>query len=97
MIKTTMLTPFELAQQQAEAGTLQLPSVSMGDKKIDYFLYQLSVHRFNLNIMAGGMTFKGVKFTDIKKYYGLKGRTAKDCVEQFDKIIADFKTKNQRN
>ena len=43
--------------------------------------------------MAKGMTFKGIKFTDIKNYYGLTGRSAKDCLPQFEKIMADYKEK----
>jgi hypothetical protein len=62
------------------------PTVSMGDKPIGYFGYQLSVHHFNLKLMAKGMKFRG-----IKNYYGLKGRTAADCLPQFEKILADYK------
>jgi hypothetical protein len=40
--------------------------------------------------MAKGMTCRGIKFTDIKKYYGLKGRSAKDCLPQFLEIIAKY-------
>jgi len=63
----------------------------MGNNAIDYFTYQLSVHHFNLKIMAKGMTFKGITFTQIKKYYGLKGRGAKDCLTQFEQIMNDYK------
>jgi hypothetical protein len=41
--------------------------------------------------MASGMKFKGVKFTDLKKYYGLKGRTAKDCLPQYEQIMSEYK------
>lgn len=89
------MTPFEQARQQVAEGKLQTPCVGMGTdngpKVIDYFGYQLSVHHFNLKVMASGMTFRGIKFTDIKKYYGLKGRSAKDCLEQFEKIMNDYK------
>ena len=34
---------------------------------------------------------RGIKFSDIKRYYGLKGRSAKDCLPQFEKIMADYK------
>ena len=64
----------------------------MRDKNINYFGYQLATHHFNMKLMAKGMTFRGIKFTDIKKYYGLKGRSAKDCLEQFEKIMNDYKT-----
>lgn len=87
------MTPFEQAQEQVKQGKLKTPSVSLGDKELNYFGYQLSVHRFNLKIMASGMTFRGVKLSDLKKYYGLKGRGAKDCLEQFEQIINDYKSK----
>jgi hypothetical protein len=41
--------------------------------------------------MASGMTCRGIKFSDIKRYYGLKGRSAKDCLPQFEQILADYK------
>jgi hypothetical protein len=84
------MTPFELAQQQVTNGTLETPLVSAGGKNVDYFGYQLSVHHFNLKIMARGMTFRGITFTQLKKYYGLKGRSAKDCLAQFEKIKDDY-------
>lgn len=87
------MTPFETAQEQVKNNQLAAPSVSMGNKGVDYFTYQLGVHHFNLKLMAKGMTFRGIKFTDLKKYYGLKGKGAKDCLEQFEKIMADYKAK----
>lgn len=91
------MTPFEQAQQQVEAKILATPSVSVGSKPIDYFSYQLAVHLFNLKIMAGGMKCRGITFTQIKKYYGLKGKSAKDCVDQMKGIVSDYKTKHQLN
>lgn len=85
------MTKFEEAVKAAREGKLHTPSVSVGSKPIGYFGYQLSVHHFNLKIMASGMTFRGIKFTDIKNYYGLKGRSAKDCLPQFEQILADYK------
>lgn len=85
------MTNFEKAVAQAKEGNLQTPSVSYGNKQIDYFGYQLATHHFNLKIMANGMTFKGVRLKDLKAYYGLKGRTAADCLPQFEKIMADYK------
>lgn len=86
------MTNFEKAIQQVNEGKLQKPSVSMGDKQIDYFGYQLATHHFNLKLMAKGMQFKGIKLKDLKDYYGLKGRTALECLPQFEKIMADYKT-----
>jgi hypothetical protein len=85
------MTPFQQTLQQVREGKLKTPKVSSGNKDIDYFVYQLSTHKFNLKIMASGMKFRGVKFTDLKKYYGLKGRSAKDCLEEFEQIITDYK------
>ena len=85
------MTPFEQAQEQVKTKTLQAPQVSAGGKEVDYFGYQLSVHKFNLSLMAKGMTFRGIKFTDIKKYYGLKGKSAKDCLPQFLEIMENYK------
>jgi len=85
------MTQFENAVEAANRGELQTPNVSYGNKKINYFGYQLAVHHFNLKLMAKGMTCRGIKFSDIKNYYGLKGRSANDCLEQFEKIMADYK------
>ena len=85
------MTQFEQAQQQVREGKLQTPSVSNGGKQIDYFGHQLATHRFNLKIMASGMPFRQIKFSDIKRYYGLKGCSAKDCLPQFEQILADYK------
>ncbi len=87
-----MKTPFELAQEQVANGDLKTPSVSMGNSEIDYFGYQLTVHRFNLRILAGGMKMKNVKISDLKKYYGLKG-SANDCLIQFEAIVTKYKEK----
>ena len=85
------MTNFEKALQQVNEGKLQTPSVSIGDKQIDYFGYQLATHHYNLKLMSKGMQFKGIKLKDLKDYYGLKGRTASDCLPQFEKIMTDYK------
>jgi len=87
------MTQFEQAQEQVKQETLKTPTVSANGANVNYFGYQLSVHHFNLKLMAKGMTFRGIKFTDIKKYYGLKGKGAKDCLTQFEQILADYKAK----
>jgi hypothetical protein len=85
-----MKTPFKIAQQQVREKTLQVPSVSAGSKQVDYFSYQLSVHKFNLSLMARGMKFRGITFTQIKKYYGLTGRSAADCLSQFIQVMEEY-------
>jgi hypothetical protein len=84
------MTPFEQAVQQAQAGTLQTPEVFMGTGKINYFQYQLAVHKFNLSLMAKGIGCRGVKLKDLKQYYGLKGKTAADCLPQFLQLMERF-------
>lgn len=86
-------TPFEQALAAKEAGTLQTPSVSYGSKPINYFGYQLAVHKFNLSIMSKGMTCRGIKFKDIKAYYGLKGRSAAECLPQLIEVIDNYNKK----
>lgn len=85
------MTPFQQALQAAAQGTLQTPSVSNENGNVDYFGYQLAVHKFNLSLMARGMKCRGITFTQIKKYYGLKGRTATDCLPQFIQIMDAYK------
>lgn len=91
------MTQFEQAVLQAEAGKLKTPEVSYGDKKVDYFGYQLAVHKFNLSIMSKGMTCRGVKLKDLKNYYGLKGRSASDCLAQFELLMEGYRLKYQNN
>ena len=85
---TTQITPFEDALQQVAAGNLETPNVSYAGANIDYFKYQLTVHKFNLRLMAKGMTCRGIKLKDLKWYYGLKGRSAKDCLVQFEELLS---------
>ena len=85
------MTPFQQALIQASEGKLQTPTVSTANGNIDYFGYQLAVHKYNLGIMAAGMQCRGITFTQIKKYYGLKGRTAKDVLGQMDQLISAYK------
>jgi hypothetical protein len=87
------MTKFEQAQEQVKEGKLKTPSVSAEGKNINYFAYQLAVHKYNLSLMAKGLKFRGITFSQIKDYYGLKGRSAKDCLEQFEKIMADYSAK----
>lgn len=87
------MTPFELAIQQAEAGTLNTPSVNYEGKNVDYFSYQLAVHKYNLSLMAKGLCFRGIKLKELKAYYGLKGRTAADCLPQYEELVERYKNR----
>lgn len=86
------MTQFEWALKLVKEKQLQTPKVMTEGREIDYFGYQLSVHHFNLKLMAKGMTCRGIKLSDIKRYYGLKGRTASDCLPQFEAILNNYKS-----
>lgn len=81
------MTPFEQALQDVKDGKIKTPKVVVGTNPIEYFRYQLTVHQFNLSIMASGMNCRGIKFTDIKRYYGLKGRSAKAALPEFIELM----------
>lgn len=85
------MTKFEQALAQIKEGKLNTPSVSMGGKQIDYMGYQLANHQFALKIMSSGMKMRNMKLKDIKDYYGLKGKSAKECLEEFKVIYADYR------
>lgn len=85
------MTPFQQAIFNHSEGKLQVPTVSTASGDVNYFGYQLTVHKYNLSIMAMGMQCRGITFTQIKKYYGLKGRIAKDCLGQMDQLISAYK------
>jgi len=88
--KTATKTQFELAKEAVYAEKIKAPSVSVGTRNVPYFRYQLAVHKFNLSIMSSGMTCRGVKLKDLKNYYGLKGKTAKECLPQFLEIMEAY-------
>jgi hypothetical protein len=81
------MTPFEQAVTQAQAGELQTPTISTSNGNINYFSYQLAVHKYNLSLMSKGIMSRGIKLKDLKWYYGLKGRTADDCLPQFIELM----------
>lgn len=85
------MTPFQQALLDHSNGKLQVPTVGTASGDISYFGYQLAVHKYNLGLMAVGMKFNGITFTQIKQYYGFKGRTAKDCLSQMDQLISAYK------
>jgi len=85
------MTQFQQALIAASEGKLQTPTVSSSNGNIDYFGYQLAVHKYNLGLMALGMKCRGITFTQIKKYYGFKGRTAKECLPQMEQLLINYK------
>jgi hypothetical protein len=90
-MKNKTLT-FDQVQEKAKAGEIRLPKVIFEGKDISFIKYQLAVHKFNLGIMAAGMSCRGITFTQIKKYYGLKGKTAKECLPQLAEIVEHYKS-----
>ena len=84
------MTPFETAVQAALEGTLQTPTVTTGKGEISYFGYQLAVHKYNLRLMSKGIKCRGIKLSDIKQYYGLKGRTAAECLDMFELMVHGY-------
>ena len=90
MSKVATKTPFELAVEKVMSGEIQAPRVDANGVRIPFFRYQLTTHHFHIKLMAKGLTFKAVKFTDLKRYYGLKGRSAKDCLPQFEEVMNKY-------
>ena len=78
------MTPFQQAVLQVQNGTLKTPSVNYNSQEINYFSYQINVHHYYLKLMAVGIGNKQVKLKDLKNYYGLKGKTAKDVLADFE-------------
>jgi hypothetical protein len=76
---------------------MQVPTVSTSEGSIPFAGYQLAVHVYALRIMALGMKMRGVTFTQIKKYYGLRGKSAKECVPELQKIQKIYSERAQIN
>lgn len=91
------MTKFEQAILAVESGTLKTPTVATSEGNIDYFGYQLAVHHFNLKLMSKGIQSRGIKLKDLKEYYGLKGRTAADCLPQYEALIERYKNRSLLN
>ena len=93
----TTITPFNTTCNAVETGKCQTPDVTVGGKKVGYISYQLAVHHFNLKLMAAGMKFRGISLKQLKQYYGLTGRSAKDCLAQFEIILNAHKQASSHN
>jgi hypothetical protein len=91
------MTQFQQTMLAAENGTMQVPTVSTSEGSIPFAGYQLAVHVYALKIMALGMKMRGVTFTQIKKYYGLSGKSAKECVPQLEQIQKAYRELAQNN
>ena len=91
------MTQFQQSMLATENGTTQVPKVIFEGKEIPFAGYQLAVHIYALKIMALGMKMRGVTFTQIKKYYGLVGRSAKECLPELQKIQKIYSERAQIN
>ena len=91
------MTQFQQTMLAVENGTMQVPTVSTTEGTIPFAGYQLAVHVYALRIMALGMKMRGVTFTQIKKYYGLRGKTAKECIPELQKIQKIYSERAQIN
>ena len=95
MAKAIKITPFEQAKTDLYAGKISAPSVSVGTDKgiinVPYFRYQLAVHKMELSLMSKGMKLnRHSKLKPLKDYYGLKGKTAADCLSQFIELVDKY-------
>jgi len=91
------MTQFQQTLLATENGTMQVPTVSTSEGSIPFAGYQLAVHVYALKIMALGMKMRGVTFTQIKKYYGLPGKSAKECVPQLEQIQNTYRELAKNN
>ena len=91
------MTQFQQSMLAAEQGQQQVPTVVFEGQTIPFHGYQLATHIYALKIMALGMKMRGVTFTQIKKYYGLKGRTAKECLPQLQQMQEMYRMNSQNN
>lgn len=91
------MTQFQQTLLATENGTMQVPTVHTEGGTIPFAGYQLATHVYALKIMALGMKMRGVTFTQIKKYYGLSGKSAKDCIPQLQAIQEKYRELAQNN
>ena len=83
------MTPFEQAHQDWVDGKTEIPDVWVGHRQVNYFLYQIAVHKYHLRLMSLGIK-ANVRLKDIKEYYGLKGRSGKDVYKSFIELIKSY-------
>ena len=85
------MTQFQQSMLATEEGSQRVPKVIYEGREIPFAGYQLATHIYALKIMALGMKMRGVTFTQIKKFYGLKGKSAKDCIPQLQQIQNSYR------
>lgn len=85
------MTQFQQSMLATEEGSQRVPTVIYEGKEIPFAGYQLAVHIYALKIMGLGMKMRGITFTQIKKYYGLSGKSAKECIPQLEAIQQKYR------
>ena len=90
------MTPFETVLVKLEIGIVKAPIVSFEGKNVNPVIYQLASTKFQLSIASKGMIpHRGWRLKDTKNFYGLKGRTAEDCLKDFmENIFNVYMDKN---
>ena len=91
------MTQFQQTMIATENGSQQVPKVIFEGQEIPFAGYQLATHVYALRIMAIGMKMRGITFTQIKKYYGLTGKSAKDCLPQLQALQEKYRELSQNN
>ena len=91
------MTQFQQSMLATEEGSQRVPTVIFEGKEIPFAGYQLAAHIYALKIMGLGMKMRGITFTQIKKYYGLSGKSAKECVPQLQAIQEKYREIAQNN
>ncbi len=91
------MTQFQQSMLATENGTMQVPTVHTEGGTIPFAGYQLAAHIYALKIMGMGMKMRGVTFTQIKKYYGLTGKSAKECIPQLQQIQNAYREISKNN
>lgn len=91
------MTQFQQSMLATESGKQQVPTVTFEGKQIPFAGYQLATHIYALKIMALGMKMRGVTFSQIKKFYGLKGKSAKECLPQLQQLQEMYRQNAQNN
>ena len=80
------MTKFEQTIAQIRRGEIKAPKVYTNDGEIDYMFYQINVHQLNLKLMASGLKVRNFRLKDIRDYYGIKGRTAKELTAALHRL-----------
>ena len=86
MKKQTELPEFYKQLDQHNEGTAKTISVNCKDWPL--WLYNLTLHKRDLGLFAKGLKItRHFKLKDYKAFYGLKGKSGKDCYQYFINTI----------